>query len=78
MSFNDHLAQAERVRASNVCTVVLWRDTLSDQDQTEFDTAMASDVTHSALYRAMRSSGFDKALSALQRHRTGGCTCGLR
>lgn len=76
-SFNDALKQSATTRSSNVCAVVKWRTTLDPQTRTEFDAALADQAhTHSNLFRAMRSLGYEAGLSSVGRHRNGECTCG--
>lgn len=76
-SFNEALKQSTLTRSSNVCALVKWRTALDAEARTEFDTALANPAnTHSNLYRAMRSLGYEAGLSTVGRHRNGECTCG--
>lgn len=77
-SFNDALKQSTITRSSNVCALVKWRAHLDVETRTEFDQALTNPAnTHSNLYRAMRSLGYEASLSTVGRHRNGECTCGI-
>lgn len=77
MSFQDALAIHRSTRTvGGTCSVLKWRETLTEQDRKQFDAASADDnIPHSVLHRAMKDLGYELSPSAVQRHRTGGCRC---
>lgn len=81
-AFSDALESEPVTNYTPECMVVSWRRELSERDCADFDSAMSDrNVTTSRLHRAMRrvvENPYRGSLSTVQRHRTGGCMCGVK
>lgn len=79
MSFKDVLAEQNPTRTGVRCRVGVWRETLTKEDQTEFDAAASDDlIQHAVLVRAMKQMGYQFTVAPVYKHRDGTCNCDLR
>lgn len=68
-------AQALAPRPGGVCGVALLVRRLGPEEQAEFAEAIASDVSASALSKALSARGYDVNYQTISRHRARRCTC---
>lgn len=78
MSFATALAAQKQTTVGGNCTVTLWRDMLTETDRKDFDAALITTIATSAIFRAMKETGYQYGDGAVSRHRRKECRCELR
>lgn len=61
--------------AGNRCTINQIKILVEQEDREYLDLALASEVPHSTLAKALKSKGFKTSESSVGRHRRGDCSC---
>jgi len=69
------LAAQSKRRVSTPCLTGLILAKLGPEDRVALEAAMASDMTHVSIMRALASQGHKIAQQSIGRHRKGECAC---
>ena len=75
MSLAAALAAQSKRRVSTPCLTGIILAKLDAEDRAALDAAMASDMTHVSIMRALASQGHKIAQQSIGRHRKGECAC---
>ena len=74
MALKDALVANIGAKKGPVCTVCLAIESMSEEDQADFQAAMDDPVyTSMGISRALKAEGYDVSGQSLQRHRRGDC-----
>ena len=68
-------AQALTKRPGTVCSVALLARRLDETERAELDEAIASDISATAISKALKARGIDLSYATINRHRASRCVC---
>jgi hypothetical protein len=68
-------AQSLSTRPGSTCGVAILVRRLSEAEQAELAEALSSDVSASAVSKALEQRGYDLNYQTIHRHRRGACRC---
>lgn len=68
-------AQAHAKRPGSVCGIALLARRLDESETAELHEALASEISASALAKALEARGFYVNYQTISRHRAGRCVC---